>query len=84
MKIQIDLKSAAIGLLIGAAAMFTLGDATQPSDNGRYQCSTAMDASGNAAAYFIVDTRTGQAWAVTQSPQIRHDDGDKFWTAKNQ
>ena len=82
MKIQIDLKSALLGLAIGAAAIFTLGNVTEQNSNGRYQCSTSMDGAGNNAIELIVDTQTGQAWSPSRTETIRHDDGDKFFAPK--
>ena len=77
MKIQIDLKSAACGLMIGVAAMFILGaDSSSPTRIGRYQIATGQNSS------VIVDTITGKAWAF--QPQSTADfrrDGN-FWDAK--
>ena len=81
MKTQIDLKSAAFGLIIGAAAIFTLGDVTATNDNGRFQVAVASGASGRVE--LIIDTRTGQAWNAKDDYTLNKDDGDKFWAPKN-
>jgi hypothetical protein len=82
MKIQIDLKSAVVGLLIGAAAMFVVGAETSPNQNGRFQVAIASSQIENAGAVaVIVDTQTGQAWGVTARANW-HDDAGKFWDAK--
>jgi hypothetical protein len=81
MKMQIDLKSVVFGLLLGAAAMFTMGDATV-GQNGRYQISLASGAAGRAA--IIIDTQTGKAWSARTEFNMDKDDGDAFWSAKNQ
>jgi hypothetical protein len=84
MKIQIDLKSAVLGLIVGAVAIFTLGDATsQPNQNGRYQCAVALDGSGNNGVELILNTQTGKAWNAINRATIAHDDGDSFWNAKS-
>ncbi len=57
MKIHIDLKSALVGLALGALAMLAVG-AADSSGVGRYQCSAAT------GMLMIVDTATGQAWAI--------------------
>jgi len=76
MKIQIDLKSAVCGLIIGVAAMFALGaDSSPSSESGRYQISA-----GSGLA-FIVDSTTGQAWVYNSGSGPRND-GD-FFTPKN-
>lgn len=77
MKIQIDLKSALCGLIIGVAAMFALGADSSSSSVGRYQISA-----GQSSA-LIIDTLTGQAWAFqpTSTAQWRND--GNFFDSKN-
>jgi hypothetical protein len=59
MKTTIDLKSALLGLCLGVVAVLGLGAADgQFRPPGRYQCSTGGD------ALLIVDTASGQAWAL--------------------
>jgi hypothetical protein len=58
MKINLDLKSAVCGLLIGVLAMLAIGAGTSSSDTGRYQVS-----GGEQGCAVMVDTRTGKAWA---------------------
>ena len=78
MKMQIDLKSAAVGLVLGAVAMFCMGDAVT-GQNPRYQVSAGY---GFVA---IIDTQTGEVWG-----QPANTDGEgverlgRFWNAKNQ
>jgi hypothetical protein len=74
MKIQIDLKSAVCGLIIGAAAMFVMG-MDSGSSVGRYQIS-----SGNGLA-FIIDSQTGQSWAYNSGNGPRND--GNFFDLKN-
>jgi hypothetical protein len=81
MKMKIDLKSALFGLLVGAAAMFTLGDAESSADNGRYQLAVSSGQTGKIS--IILDTRTGQAWNAHDDYTLNKDDGDKFWSPKN-
>jgi hypothetical protein len=59
MHTKIDLKSALCGLALGVLALFAVGATDTPSHPiGRYQCSAAID------LLLIVDTTTGQAWAI--------------------
>ena len=59
MKIQIDLKSAVCGLIIGVAAMFALGaDSSSSNQAGRYQ----IVIGGNPPVFLEVDTTTGRVW----------------------
>jgi hypothetical protein len=76
MKIQIDIKSAVCGLIIGVAAMFALG-MDSGGAAGRYQVS-----SGGQDSAFIIDTITGKAWAFQppSTAQWRNDSG--FFDAK--
>jgi len=76
MKIQIDLKSALCGLIIGVATMFALGMDSGGS-TGRYQVS-----SGGQGSAIMVDTITGKAWSFqpTSSAQWRND--SSFFDAK--
>jgi len=61
MKIQIDIKSALCGLIIGVAAMFALGaDSSSSNQVGRYQISTGQTSN------LMVDTITGKARATGQ------------------
>lgn len=74
MKIQIDLKSALCGLIVGVAAMFAIGAGDSPSSViGRYQITSAP---GFAV---LVDTATGRAWGANfkSTAQFRND-GDFF------
>jgi hypothetical protein len=79
MKIQIDLKSAVCGLIVGVAAMFALGADYSPSIIvGRYQVS-----SGGPATGIIVDTITGQAWGFQPADTSQWKNDRNFWNVKN-
>jgi hypothetical protein len=59
MKLNIDMKSAAVGLALGILAMFVIGAGeSESSKAAHYQVSTGPD------LICIVDTQTGQAWAI--------------------
>lgn len=59
MKLNIDIKSAAVGLALGILAMSVMGAGESESvKGGRFQCSAGTD------LLLIVDTHTGQAWAI--------------------
>ncbi len=57
MKLNIDLRSALFGLALGAMTMLALG-AADSSTLGRYDCAAGQ------GILLIVDTATGQAWAL--------------------
>ena len=60
MNTKIDLKSALCGLAIGVLAMLAIGAGTgDASKHGRYTC-----AAGGESILLIVDSETGQAWAL--------------------
>lgn len=78
MKIQIDLKSAMCGVIIGVVAMLALGSDSSPSNQiGRYQVS-----SGAEDAAVIVDTVTGRAWAFQPQNTAQWRMDGNFWDAK--
>jgi hypothetical protein len=61
MKMNIDLKSALFGLALGAMTVFAVGAADESSSSpphGRYQ------GAAGTGILLIVDTVTGQAWAI--------------------
>lgn len=80
MKTQIDIKSAAIGLVVGIAAIFAIGAANSTDSNGRYQVTVAPGSNPNQAGFAImVDTQTGKAWGAN----IQNDfHTGQFWDAK--
>jgi hypothetical protein len=79
MKIQIDLKSVALGLLVGVGAMFALGaDSSSPNQIGRYQISA-----GQSSA-FIVDTTTGQSWGFEPNNTTQYRQDGNFFSIKGQ
>jgi hypothetical protein len=81
MKIQIDLKSAIIGLVLGAGVMFTMGAASS-NPAGRYEITSFGNGTGGGAAY-LVDTKTGEVWGADN-----HNDwapkADRFWNPKGE
>ena len=60
MKMNIDLKSALFGLALGAMTILAVGAANSSSSPplGRYHCAAGT------GILLIVDTATGQAWAL--------------------
>jgi hypothetical protein len=73
MKIQIDLKSAVLGLILGVAAMFALGaDSDSQNQIGRYQIQVGNNQNVLAV---LVDTATGKVWSAagTAANQLRND-----------
>ena len=81
MKTQIDLKSAFIGLVLGAGIMFTVAAGTDGSV-GRYQI-TGITTGNGAGACFLADTKTGEVWAADLH-QDWNPKADRFWSPKNQ
>jgi hypothetical protein len=76
MKINIDLKSAFLGLIAGAGILFTLGADKSSNEAGRYQVSTGQNMS------VIIDTQTGQAWGYYPTSFAQNRNDSNFWTAK--
>jgi hypothetical protein len=77
MKIQIDLKSAVCGLIIGVAAMFALGADSSSNQAGKYQVTVG------ANDVYVLDTQTGEVWA--HEPTTDGEGGNrasKFWDTK--
>lgn len=72
MKIQIDLKSAVCGLIIGVAVMIGIAATTgRPDQIGRFQIETGVTGTGGYA--LILDTTTGKVWGRVKD--FAHDDG---------
>lgn len=62
-----DLKSAVIGLLLGACLMLVIGAGNNGSSEvGRYRISPAGDSN---ASCFVIDTVTGRVWRRYTSSQ---------------
>jgi hypothetical protein len=80
MKIQIDLKSALCGLIIGVAAMFVMGAESSSSNPvGKYQLKI-----GPTCA-LILNTQSGEVWGMPAGPESgSHFDNksDKFFVPK--
>jgi len=83
MKIQIDLKSAVCGLIIGVAAMFVMG-AEQSSSNqvGKYQVQAVPGENRIPGYAIIIDTQTGETWGMDAVSDWHDYKGDKFWGTK--
>lgn len=77
MKTTIDIKSATLGLIIGAAAMFAIGAGTSSNEVGRYQISA-----GSQGCAVMVDTTTGQAWGFQPPSTVQWRNDGAFWNAK--
>jgi len=77
MKINIDLKSALLGLAAGVLVMAAVGAGTASGEHGRYQVS-----GGEQGCAVMVDTRTGQAWAFQPSTTSQWKRDANFWDAK--
>lgn len=71
MKIQIDLKSALCGLILGVVAMLGMAAAGNPNQVGRFQIQTGVTGTGGYA--LILDTATGKVWGRVKD--FAHDDG---------
>jgi hypothetical protein len=78
MKIQIDLKSAFVGLIIGVATMFSIGAETSSAEVGRYRIETGN--SRGSGFVVIIDTQTGKVWPDTMANWTGADRA--FWAAK--
>ena len=53
---KIDLKSLAVGMVVGVALAFTLGAVATQGEVGRYQIF------GNENHIFVLETTTGRVW----------------------
>jgi len=62
MKMQIDLKSALCGLIVGVASMFAIGAGTSSGGVGRFQ--VAGGSAGGDGHFMVIDTATGQGWCA--------------------
>ncbi len=80
MKIQIDMKSALLGLLVGIAAIFAVGAATSSNPVGRYQIQAAYDGSKGFA--LVLDTQTGEVWGMAGGNDWGNTKAGKFWEQK--
>ena len=77
MKMTVDIKSALLGLIVGVGVMCVVGSGTPSSEIGRYQISA-----GNQGCAFIVDTKSGQAWAFQPLNTAQWKNDANFWSAK--
>ena len=81
MKTQIDFKSAVVGLLVGIVVILLTGAVTSSNPVGKYQVDVAATGGGWGGMAVIVDTQTGEAWAVDFTKNFNAK-SDKFWDAK--
>jgi hypothetical protein len=83
MNTKIDIKSAVIGLAVGA--LVTLGVAATTSSGssvGRYQIVSNVSNGGQGGSQsLIIDTLTGKAWSAYLPPNGKSD--DDFFLPKN-
>jgi hypothetical protein len=75
MNTKIDIKSALIGLAVGALVTLGIAAASSPGSVGRYQ----IAGTGNHG--LIIDTATGQVWRGYFPSNNGNTDGD-FFTPK--
>jgi hypothetical protein len=80
MKIQIDLKSALCGLVIGIAAIFAVGAAISSNPVGRFQIQAAYD--GGKGFALVLDTQTGEVWGMAGGSDWSNSKAGKFWEQK--
>lgn len=80
MKIQIDIKSAIIGLALGISAIFCLGSETSSNPVGKYQVQTGV--SNGMGFGIIIDTQTGEAWGMLLGKDWSSNKSGQFWDAK--
>ncbi len=75
MKTKIDIKSAVIGLAVGA--LVTLGVAATTSSGssvGRYQLVSNVNSGGQGGSFsLIIDTQTGKVWSAYSLPTGQSD-----------
>lgn len=78
MKVQIDLKSALCGLVMGIFVMLVIGagSTARENENGRYQVATE----GNVA--LVIDTWTGKAWGKCWSSVAEFQSDPYFFEIK--
>ncbi len=81
MKIQIDLKSAVIGLLAGIVVVLLTGAGASSNPVGKYQVDVAATGGGWGGMAVIVDTQTGESWGVDFTKDFNAK-SEKFWGAK--
>jgi hypothetical protein len=74
MNTKIDIKSALIGLLLGA--LVTFGIAASSGSSGRYQVA------GTSSYGLVLDTMTGQVWTMFCNPGGGRTDGEAFFLPK--
>lgn len=74
---NINLKSAVIGLLIGIVAILVVGAGEEPAGKvGKYQIT------GGSGFFVIISTETGQAWFANMASPGVTGIGPDFWNKK--
>ena len=57
----IDIKSLAVGLVLGISIAFSIAAKAPAGPVGKYQIHSAGSGTGNTY-YYVIDTQTGKAW----------------------
>jgi len=65
----IDIKSLAVGLLLGISIAFSVAANYERQELGRYQITSTTE--NDVRAYYVLDTRTGQVWQNESKPKTR-------------
>ena len=58
----IDIKSLAVGLILGISIAFSIAANAPAGAVGKYQIHSAGTGTG-VTAYFVIDTQTGKVWS---------------------
>jgi hypothetical protein len=76
MNITIDIKSAVMGLALGALVTLGVAATTSPgSFVGRYQLVSNVNNGGQGGSFsLIIDTQTGKVWSAYSLPAGKTDD----------
>lgn len=83
MNTKIDIKSAAMGLMLGVLIMLCMAATTSTGNPvGRYQAVTSVNNGGiGGTCSLVIDTMTGKVWIGYSTPNGRTD--EMFYKAKN-
>jgi hypothetical protein len=83
MNTKIDIKSAVIGLAVGALVTLAVAAATASGSSvGRYQLVSNANNGGPGGSYsMVIDTQTGKVWSTYAPPSGRSD--EDFFQPKN-
>jgi hypothetical protein len=83
MNTKIDIKSAVVGLAVGALVTMAVGAATSSGSSvGRYQLVSNANNGGPGGSYcMVIDSLTGKVWSTYAPSSGRND--DDFFQPKN-